>query len=132
MSPELQKKIQSNDATVLSAIFHNANILHSYDVEHTYFLGNKTSLNQPTAEKKIISGLFACLYRLKHSIMLSPPLHTQTSSDFDGEMIKKKRKKSLECAVAQHSSKSTRSHINVTIFKIVLTPLEFSHNDIFN
>lgn len=38
-SQTLEKKIQSNDGTVLSAIFHNANILHSYDVEHTYCLG---------------------------------------------------------------------------------------------
>lgn len=86
MSPELQKKIQSYDATVLSAIFHNANILHSYNVEHTYFFGNKTSLNQPTAEKNnrvLFALMFVQIETLNHAP--TTPTDTQTSSYFDGK-----------------------------------------------
>lgn len=68
------------------------NILHSYDAEHTGLFFFLLSLlgetkddwinRQQRKEKKEnnVLTVFACLYRLKHSVMLPLAPSTQTSS----------------------------------------------------
>ncbi len=85
----------------------------------------KTNVTESTNSRKKITVLFALTFVQIETLNHAPTTPTHTKKFI---FWWKNDKKSQEYAVDWHSSKSTRSQINVTISKIVLTLLEFSHN----